>query len=77
MADQNSIYCCNCRQKTALTKRTEYQQSSLTKYEISECNNCNFFFLVERHFKVKSYGFILSHYQSPSIQEPQIFLKKI
>ena len=45
MADKNSIYCFSCRQKTALTDRAKY-----SCYNISECNSCEFFFLVRRTY---------------------------
>jgi len=50
MADQNSIYCPNCKQKTSITKRSDYQwpKDSQTHYEIAECNSCDFFVLVRR-----------------------------
>ena len=50
MADQNSIYCPSCRQKTALTDRAKYgHENYLDGYYVSECNSCKFFFLVRRN----------------------------
>lgn len=50
MADQNSIYCPNCRQKTSITTRVSYQWpiDKGTSYQVAECNSCPFFFLVKR-----------------------------
>ncbi len=60
MADHDSIFCPNCRQKTNLKIRQDYNRpnpaisrdynkySSHIWYEIGECNGCDFFFLVKR-----------------------------
>lgn len=53
MADQNSIFCPRCKQHTAIITRTSYKwpKDAHTVYEIAECNNCDFFVLVERYGK--------------------------
>jgi len=50
MADQNSIYCPNCKQRTSILKRADYQwpKDGNIHYEIAECNCCDFFVLVRR-----------------------------
>lgn len=51
MADQNSIYCPSCKKYTAIITRVGYKwpKDSNTRYEIAECNSCDFFVLVKRH----------------------------
>ncbi len=51
MADKNSIYCPQCKQKTSITKRVTYKwpKDNQTYYDISECNSCDFFVLVQRY----------------------------
>ncbi len=51
MADQNSIYCPNCHQKTSIVVRAVYQWPKNTAfvYQMAECNSCDFFVLVERY----------------------------
>ena len=50
MADQDSIYCPNCSRGTSLTRRARYiwPKKTWIHYEIAECNNCDFFFLIMR-----------------------------
>lgn len=50
MADQDSIYCPNCKKHTRLTERAHYTRpnNKRYRYEIGECNACDFFMLVER-----------------------------
>lgn len=48
MADHNSISCPNCHQRTAITTRAKYDSSS-GRYEIAECNGCDFFVMVKRN----------------------------
>ena len=51
MADQNSIYCPNCKKHTAIVVRAEYSwpKDGNFRYQIAECNSCDFFVLVQRH----------------------------
>lgn len=50
MADQNSIYCPSCHQKTSVVSRARYQwpKNQHVIYEIAECNSCDFFLLIKR-----------------------------
>lgn len=50
MADNNSIYCPNCKKYTSITPRTSInsQKFSGVTHEISECNSCDFMVLVHR-----------------------------
>ena len=71
MADKNSIYCPSCRKNTALTNRAKYN-----RYRISECNSCEFFFLVA----LNGFGEITNIYPNP-LPKPiekktPVFLKK-
>ena len=47
MADENSIYCPNCRSYSALSKRAEFKKREFV-HEIGECNNCDFVLLARR-----------------------------
>lgn len=51
MADNNSIFCPKCKQKTQITKRESYvwPKDRDMVYEIAECNGCDFFLLVARY----------------------------
>src|SRR3989344_9222348 len=51
MADNNSIFCPNCKQRTSIVTRTSYQwpKNNQTFFEIAECNGCDFFVLVRRY----------------------------
>lgn len=51
MADKNSIYCPNCKKHTAIVVRAEYawHKDGNFRYQIAECNSCDFFVLVQRH----------------------------
>lgn len=50
MADKNSIYCPNCKKYTSLVIRASYSwpKDANIKYEIAECNSCDFFVLIKR-----------------------------
>lgn len=50
MADQNSIFCPNCKKYTSIIARSryEYPKNHNLIYEIGECNSCDFFVLVQR-----------------------------
>jgi hypothetical protein len=50
MADQNSIFCPNCKKHTYIIQRASYlwPKNNNVVYEIAECNSCDFFVLVER-----------------------------
>lgn len=48
MADKDSIFCPNCKQRTNLIHRADYPININYQYEICECNGCDFFFLVKR-----------------------------
>ena len=56
MADKNSIFCPNCNQRTNLETRAVHKWLNPNiRYEISECNGCDFFFLVKRCYnKIES-----------------------
>ena len=50
MADQNSILCPNCHERTSISSRARYDSPHTdTLYEIAECNGCDFFVLVVRN----------------------------
>lgn len=77
MADNNSIYCPNCKQHTSIVPRARYiwPKNNNTLYEIAECNACDFFVLVKRFN-----GLIQNIYPSPLPKpldnETPDFLKK-
>ena len=50
MADQNSIYCPNCHKYTSIMPRVNYAwpKNNDIRYEICECNACDFFVLVQK-----------------------------
>jgi len=62
MADQNSIYCPNCKKHTSITPRTSINSSKVSglTHEISECNSCDFMVLVHRN-----HGIITKIYPEP------------
>lgn len=48
MADNRSIFCPNCTQRTSVSERTRYDVPSQgIMYEIVECNSCDFFLLAK------------------------------
>lgn len=50
MADNQSIYCPNCRRNTSLSERSRYSPPNAgVFFTISECNSCDFFVLVRRN----------------------------
>lgn len=62
MADQDSIYCPNCHQKTAVTTRKSLDVHRLNKkYDIAECNSCDYFMLVVRNLGNNSVIDIFPH----------------
>lgn len=66
MADQDSIYCPNCKKHTKFTGRVNYTppRSNNFLYEIGECNACDFFLLIKR-----LNGLIVKIYPNP-LPEP-------
>ena len=77
MADRNSIYCPSCRQKTALTDRAKYgHEDYLSGHYISECNSCNFFFLVERNYSGNIRNISPKTLPKPIKERTPDFLKK-
>ena len=52
MSDTNSFYCPNCKSYSSLTNRASHDKDVkgvALRYNISECNNCDFHFLVLKH----------------------------
>lgn len=63
MADQYSIYCPSCHQKTSVSVRAGHNSSQTGKfYEIAECNACDFHVLLVRD---RDNRFILNVYPHP------------
>ena len=76
MANHNSIYCSSCRRYTFLTNKIQHPKDRYTYYTISECNNCNFFFLVERNTNGNIKNIYPNSLPRPINEKTPDFLKK-
>lgn len=48
MANNDSILCPSCHERTSISIRQTYRKGDI-QYEIAECNGCDYFLLVTRH----------------------------
>jgi hypothetical protein len=67
MSSKNSYICPSCGVATEFTKRATYEKLTvpLTHFEVGECNSCNFFVLIERHYPRGGQEFIANIYPRP------------